>query len=161
MLDADLNNVYSYQSEIVSVGQHKIILDCKNPEIYVYVVGATLNKNVIQKSIFENIETNGILQDMIKLTTNMIVADLKYLILNSFDDVKEKDFFSKQELLYGKSIFDISIRNDDDVQYALKNLDKHNQVPQESMISIICRGDESRKLTMKKTDYMKQDLKIQ
>ena len=62
---------------------------------------------------------------MIKLTLNMILPDLKYLVLNTFDDIKEKHFLKKQELLEGKSLFDISIKNEDDIKSALKNMNIH------------------------------------
>lgn len=55
----------------------------------------------------------------------MILPDLKYLVLNTFDDIKEKHFLKKQELLEGKSLFDISIKNEDDIKSALKNMNIH------------------------------------
>ena len=55
----------------------------------------------------------------------MILPDLKYLVLNTFDDIKEKHFFKKQELFEGISLFDISIKNEDDIKSALKNMNIH------------------------------------
>ena len=39
----------------------------------------------------------------------MKIPDLEYLVLNSFDDIRKKDFFATQEILQGKMIGDICL----------------------------------------------------
>lgn len=59
---------------------------------------------------------------MVELSVNMILPDLKYLVFNTFEQIKQTDFFSKHEILLGKSLFDFSIKNTDDIQKALENI---------------------------------------
>lgn len=37
------------------------------------------------------------------------IPDLEYIVLNSFEDLKRKDFFRSQLILQGKSLCDICI----------------------------------------------------
>ena len=39
----------------------------------------------------------------------MRIPDLKYIVMNNFEDLKKRDFFQCQEILEGKSLCDICI----------------------------------------------------
>jgi len=69
------------------------MLNGNNPEIYAVVISATLKKEVIEKNIFENMETIMILSVINEITAGIKRADLRYLMLNSFETMKQKDFF--------------------------------------------------------------------
>ena len=47
--------------------------------------------------------------------------DLEYILLNTFQNLKENDFFVSQEMLLGKSICDISLSDPRSVREALAN----------------------------------------
>ena len=49
----------------------------------------------------------------------MKIPDLRFILLNTFEDMKKKYFFSQQILLQGKSIFDLNIRDADEVHKAI------------------------------------------
>ena len=93
LLDQDKNNIYQFETKIANFGQRKFMLNRNNPEIYAVVISATLKKDVIEKNIFENMETIMILSVINEITAGIKIADLRYLMLNSFETMKQKDFF--------------------------------------------------------------------
>ena len=46
------------------------------------------------------------------------IPDLSYIVLNSFEDLKNKDFFQSQTILKGQSICDICITDQKSVRKA-------------------------------------------
>ena len=58
------------------------------------------------KAVAQAYEVLSIAQD---LMMRMKIPNLEYLVLNSFDEIRKKDFFMTQEILQGKSISDISL----------------------------------------------------
>jgi len=46
--------------------------------------------------------------------------DLRYLLMNTFDSLKEKDFFVLQEVLKGRSICDICLSDTKTIKEALR-----------------------------------------
>jgi len=81
-------------------------MDPHNPEIYAIAICATLKKEVIEKNIFENMEAIYILTSINEITAGIKITDLRYLMLNSFETMKQKDFFKNQEFFNGKSFCD-------------------------------------------------------
>ena len=65
MLDYKRNNIYTYKSDTVAIGQKKFILSDENEEIYAIIISATLLKEIIVLKVFENIETLMVLRKMI------------------------------------------------------------------------------------------------
>lgn len=47
-LEQDLNNVYTFQSDLAFMGQKKYILDMNDPQQYVLVVSSLLKQEVIE-----------------------------------------------------------------------------------------------------------------
>ena len=99
------------------------MLDDKNPQIYAFIMAATLKKKIIQRNVFENIEANKILASINELTSGTKVADLKYLVINSFESMRDNDFFTKQEIFLGSSFCDICLNDADEIEKAILNHD--------------------------------------
>ena len=51
----------------------------------------------------------------------MRVPNLEYIISNEFEQIKSKDYFNSQEILFGKSIADIAFQEPKDLKDALNN----------------------------------------
>ena len=64
------------------------MLNPHNPEIYAIVISAMLRSEVIEKNIFENLESIMILSVINEITAGIKIADLRYLMLNSFETMK-------------------------------------------------------------------------
>jgi hypothetical protein len=52
-----------------------------------------MKKNIIMNNLFDRSEAYIILQRSLDLMIIMRVPDLEFLVLNSFDDLKNLDFF--------------------------------------------------------------------
>ena len=48
--------------------------------------------------------------------------DLEYVLLNSFESLSKKDFFTPQEILNGKSLCDISLSDPNKIKEGLEIL---------------------------------------
>ena len=59
---------------------------------------------------------------------SMRITDLKYIVLNTFDDIKRMNFFQCHDILQGKSLCDISLTDPKSILDAL-NLWKN--IPEE------------------------------
>ena len=57
------------------------------------VVSTQMRKNIIIKNLFDRSEAYIILQRSLDLMITMRVPDLEFLSLNSFDDLKNIEFF--------------------------------------------------------------------
>ena len=64
------------------------MLNLNNPEIYAVAISATIKKEVLEKKTFENMEIVKILSMINEITAGIKIADLRYLMLNSFDSMK-------------------------------------------------------------------------
>jgi len=120
LLDQDKNNIYQYETQIASFGQKKYMLNPQNPEIYAIAIVAILKKEVLEKNIFENMETVMILTVINEITAGIKIADLRYLMLSSFETMKSKDFFKNQEIFLGKSFCDICLNDADEIERAIQ-----------------------------------------
>jgi len=99
-------------------------MDPHNPEIYAIAICATLKKEAIERIIFENMEVVYILTAINEITAGIKMTDLRYLMLNSFETMKQKDFFKNQEIFNGKSFCDICLKDADEIVRAIKNHDE-------------------------------------
>lgn len=63
---------------------------------------------------------------------SMRMPDLEYMVMNTFDDIKDKDFFQQQEILQGKSICEISLT---DPRAVVEALEKWQDKPEVSKLS--------------------------
>lgn len=80
----------------------------------------TANMNRDQIDIFNQSESYSMLRSAQKLVLNMRRPDLEYMLVNTFEDLIQKDFFTCQELLLGKSICDICLNTPKYIAQALK-----------------------------------------
>jgi hypothetical protein len=58
----------------------------------------------------------------------MKVPDMEYLILNTFDDIKENYFFQPQYILGGKNICDICLSDATSVQLGIQDHIKNEAI---------------------------------
>ena len=89
------------------------------------------------------------------------IPDLEYIVLNSFEDLKDKDFFRSQLILQGKSICDICITDQKAVRKATSvEVDgKAYTTLKGSIIEQVIQGDGIRRQAMQETKiYPKQVL---
>ena len=71
--------------------------------------------------MFTQSETYVMLRAAQKLVLNMRRPDLEYILVNTFDDLIQKDMFTCQELLYGKSLCDICLNTPKFITKALNS----------------------------------------
>lgn len=119
-----MNNIYSYKSNIVLVGQRRFKLSQDDPELYIMIISSILRKKIIELSLFGKSEAYSVLRDAQNLLMGMRIPDLSYIVLNSFKDLQRKDFFKSQALLLGKTIAEMSLSDAESMKDALDNWDK-------------------------------------
>ena len=90
--DGKHNNLYSFKSQIASLGQKKFIIEENQ---YIIINSVQLIEKVITKEVFENIEVYKILNKMMQLISSTKIPDLKYIILNTYEELYRRDFFAK------------------------------------------------------------------
>lgn len=91
----------------------------------------------------------------------MILPDLEYLVLNSFQDLKKKDYFKSQEILHGKSICEICLGSTEEVKEELKKFRQVYQIIDRSIIEDVIDDDDIRREHMKRTEFYPKPLIIQ
>lgn len=74
-------------------------LNHDDKDIYCMVVSTLLRKKIIAKRVFDRYESEQLLAKSIQSMLGMRIPDLKYLILNTFDDMSRQGFFQPQEIL--------------------------------------------------------------
>lgn len=66
LIEGDGDNQYGFESEIILVGQKKVLLDAE-PDLYVVVVAARLRDSVVEQGCFTNAETQQMLKWAIQI----------------------------------------------------------------------------------------------
>lgn len=83
------------------------------------------------------------------------MPDLKYVFLNSYEDLLSQNFFQSQELLEGKSLCDIAIN---DYQIVCDNcalaLQKKSKVETNTLLNKICENDSYRKKMFQQIEFV-------
>jgi hypothetical protein len=77
----------------VLAGQKMFGLNHEDKDIYAMVVSAILRKNIIKKEVFNRYEAEKLLAKAIQTILGMRIPDLKFLILNTFEDMSKQGFF--------------------------------------------------------------------
>ena len=90
----------------------------------------------------------------------MKVPTLENILLKSFNNIKETEFFVKHEFLFGKSLCDICIKDPFLVKNAIDNYDQQLKEPEGSAIVELCENDTVRKEYLKRTNAIKDVLLI-
>ena len=88
--------------------------------MYAIAIVSTLKKEVLDKNIFENMESISILTAINKITAGIKIADLRYIMLNNFESMKVNHFFTNQEIMLGKSFSDICLNDADTIATAIE-----------------------------------------
>ena len=88
-----MNNLFKYQTDLAFFGNTTFELDKDNHNINAKVVSALLRQSFLDSKVFENQETFLILRKITDMSMSMRIPNLKYIFLNNFENIKEKDFF--------------------------------------------------------------------
>lgn len=125
--DQDISNIYFMKTDVIFTGQKKFTFqqpsNTKNKDpkeiqaaainpsfdLYMIVISTKFNRKYIELDIFDRSEAYQCLNIAQELILRMRIPDLEYIVLNSFEDLKDIDFFRSQLILQGKSICDICI----------------------------------------------------
>ena len=83
--------------------------------MYAVVTSVKLNKDLVRSGRFTFIEMKDLLYKFMNKACTMRIPDLRMLILNNYESMKEKEFFLKQEILMGISICDLNLDNVDEI----------------------------------------------
>lgn len=122
LIDQEMNNIYTYESNIVKIGSKRFEVNRDDYEDYIIVVAAKINDEVVDLNLLDQQETFKILRTMIEIMMYMRKPDLEYVLLNPFDTLLQKDFFTPQEILYGKSLCDICLSDPSRIKDGLEIL---------------------------------------
>ena len=112
------NNMFTYASRIVTVGSKKMQLHDERADDFIYIISAKLTDAVMDSFTMQ--ESHSMLRSVQENIVEMRRPDLRYLLMNTFDSLKEKDFFVLQEVLNGRSICDICLSDTKTIKEALR-----------------------------------------
>ena len=101
LIDERYNNLYTYQSSIVIVGKKKFLLDEQDSENYLYIISSKMHPNIVKRNLFDQCETFSILRASQDIIIKMRKPSLDFMLMNTFESLKKRDFFSSQEVLKG------------------------------------------------------------
>lgn len=87
------------------------------------------------------------------LMMRMKIPNLEYLVLNSFEEIRKKDFFMTQEILQGKSISDISLSSAESWIEALNRFRQEWKILDGCIVENIIDGDGVRRDHMQQCDF--------
>ena len=124
---ADMEGLGQPQN-LVSVGRKKMAISADNNDLFICVISARLKDELIREEVFNLHEGFEILQWAVELQSGMKEPSLAYIILNTFDALKRKQFFINQGVLKGKSICDLCIADFQAVKSALTKFDPDQEV---------------------------------
>jgi hypothetical protein len=93
LCDQDMNKIYTYKSSVLLTGKKKFVISENNLKQFVMVLSSQMRKNIIIKNLFDRSEAYIILERSLDLMLTMRCPDLEFLVLNSFEDLKNLDFF--------------------------------------------------------------------
>ena len=87
------NNLFKYQTDLAFFGNTTFDLDQDDHNSNAKVISAQLRQSFYDGKVFENQETFLILRKITDMSMSMRIPSLKYIFLNNFADIKQKDFF--------------------------------------------------------------------
>lgn len=85
--------LYKYRSEIVYIGNTTMELDSSDGSKQAQVLTAYLRRPLIVGKVLNNQESLYLLEKALIKTINMRIPDLEYIVMNTFGDIKDQDFF--------------------------------------------------------------------
>ena len=103
-----------------------------------------MRADVLRKNLFDQEETYKILRRAQEIVIEMKCPNLQYLLFNTFETHKTKDFFICQELLNGKSFCEICLSVPSEIAKALKYYDKDHFDIENSIVQELAKGDRMR-----------------
>ena len=146
LVDQEGNNIYKYESDVCFLGNKKFELDSDSHGQFATVISSQLRHTLIKNKTLTNQEAYYVLSKSCDHVMGMRIPDLKYIVMNNFEDLKKKDFFQCQEILDGKSLADICITDPYAVEQAIESWDDEKDLmSKSSVIDHILSGDVIRK----------------
>jgi hypothetical protein len=99
--------LYTFESEVLKTGIKQFQLKKDSPKEFIIVLSAKFNDKVTEMGLFNLEEQNHIIRMAHELYLNMKIPDMRYCILNTFENLVDKVFFEPQETLKGMCPADI------------------------------------------------------
>ena len=93
LVDGEDTNMYFYKSDVVLCGNMKMILKEDDHDMYITATATILRQEIIAKEIFNRSQAYEVLSIAQDLMMRMKIPNLEYLVLNSFEDIRTKNFF--------------------------------------------------------------------
>lgn len=119
-----------------------------------------LRSSYIEQAVFSRDEAYYVLQSCLKTAMSMRIADLAYLVLTTYDELREACFFQSQEALLGRSLCDISLNDNQAIQQALEKREADDYLCLGSIIHALTCEDRARMETFKEQDFFPKTLVI-
>ena len=149
LLDQDRNNLFTYESDVLFIGYKKFNLIKNDEDHYLTVISSRIKSSILKQQILDQNEVVQVLNHSIGLLYQIQIADLKYMVMNSFQNHNQKDFFKSTEILMGQSLCDLSLSDPVCVQDHLKMPKATITDIEGSLISQVCKNDFNRRETFK------------
>ena len=128
------NVAYKYESNLIRMDLKKIYVnETQDFERYYILSSAQIRSEFVYHHMFNIFELHSLLRQSVTTLMNMIPFKFSNLILDEINfDVNETDFFKNMEILFGKSLSDLFLKNPTKIKQALAQYDdcysKQNQL---------------------------------
>jgi hypothetical protein len=141
--DQDENNIYHQKSQMCAFGHQKFLTNPDNHDEYILIAAAQFRQKVYMQGNFENNEAYYILNKIQKKLLSQQLAKFEYFVLNDdFDALMREEFYQPQEVLQGKTIFDLCLGFPKEIAHGLKHDKEVYKRIDGSLISEICNYDD-------------------
>ena len=129
-------------------------LSHEDSDVYAMVISTLLRKKIIKKQIFDRYEAELLLAKAIQIILSARIPDLKFLILNTFEDISKQGFFQAQEILQFKSICDITLLESEAIENGLKDFnDSEDSNLNGSIFNVLTQNDPVRKMILTRINF--------
>lgn len=143
--DQDENNIYHQKTELVAFGHQKFLTNTFNHDEYILMASCQFRQKVIMEGNFENNEAYYIMNKIQKKLMSQQLAKFEYFVLNDdFDELMRAEFYQPQEVLEGKSIFDLCLGFPKEIAHGLKQKKEVYKRIDGSLISEICEYNDQK-----------------
>ena len=104
---------YKYKSKLIQLDIKKIyVKETSDFERYYILSSSQIRSQFVHSQMFNNFELHQLLRQSNTTLMNMIPFKFSHLILDEIKfDVNQTDFFKNMEILFGKSLSDLFLKN--------------------------------------------------
>lgn len=129
----------------MAFGHQKFLTNTFNHDEYVLIASCQLRQKVFMQGNFENNEAYYIMNKIQKKLMSQQLAQFEYFVLNDdFDQLMREEFYQPQEVLQGKSIFDLCLGFPKEIANGLKQeKDVYKRIDGSLIAEICCYDDKA------------------